>query len=116
MTIAWLKFSSFILFILLMLIGSVRAADRLQFLSEQNAPYNFIKDQQPQGLAVDILDEVLRRMNYPFKREDIAFLTWSRAYREAQQKGKKALYSPSPKRRNEKSSFNGRGRSLMEEV
>jgi polar amino acid transport system substrate-binding protein len=62
----------------------------LPLLSEEFPPINFSEDGKPAGLAVDVVQEVLRRRGQSLP---IEFLPWARAYREAQADRPVALFA-----------------------
>lgn len=63
---------------------------RLRLLSEEFPPFNFTEAGRPTGLAVEIVQAVLKRLGQPL---EIEFLPWARAYREAQGRQPIALFS-----------------------
>ncbi len=62
-----------------LLCGAALATD-LQLLTEENPPLNFSDNGQPKGLAVDVVQEIQRRVG---NTNTITVQPWSRAYREA---------------------------------
>ena len=77
-----------ILFILLF-SGQVLAADLTMMVGE-NPPFNSIRDGKPRGIAVDIVDEMLRRAalsaDYPSNH------SWSRSFNMAQNQKNHCIY------------------------
>lgn len=61
----------------------------LRLLSEEFPPFNFTAAGRPSGLAVEIVQAVLKRLGQPLA---IEFLPWARAYREAQGREPIALF------------------------
>jgi polar amino acid transport system substrate-binding protein len=66
------------------------AAARLRLLSEEFPPLNFTEAGQPSGLAVEVVQQVMRRLGQVMP---IEFLPWARAYRDAQGRAPVALFS-----------------------
>lgn len=70
--------------------GSTVGVGKLRLLSEEFPPINFTAAGRPSGLAVEVVQAVLRRLGQTL---DIEFLPWARAYREAQGSQPMALFS-----------------------
>ena len=62
----------------------------LRLLSEEFPPFNFTDGGRPSGLAVEIVQTVLKRLGQTL---EIEFQPWARAYREAQGRQPIALFS-----------------------
>lgn len=62
----------------------------LRLLSEEFPPFNFTDGGRPSGLAVEIVQAVLKRLGQTL---EIEFQPWARAYREAQGRQPIALFS-----------------------
>lgn len=62
----------------------------LRLLSEEFPPINFTEEGRPSGLAVEVVQTVLRRLGQSLP---IEFLPWARAYRDAQGAQPVALFS-----------------------
>ncbi|WP_349745291.1 substrate-binding periplasmic protein [Roseateles cavernae] len=58
------------------------AAEPLRLLSEEFPPINFTQDGQPQGLSVDIVREIQKRLG---QDHAIDFMPWVRAFRAVQE-------------------------------
>ena len=70
-----------VLLSLLFFCGSPVWADELTILTEEWKPISFSgEDGKPTGLAVEIVQEILRRLNVP---DTIEIVSWARAYRMA---------------------------------
>ncbi|QPF74243.1 transporter substrate-binding domain-containing protein [Roseateles sp. DAIF2] len=54
----------------------------LRLLSEEFPPINYSEQGRPRGLAVEVVQEIQRRLEQP---AEIEFMPWARAFREAQQ-------------------------------
>ena len=63
--------------------GKVSAAE-LNYITESFPPYNFKEDNKITGISVEILEEMLKRMNVKKNRNNFKVLPWSRGYRMAQ--------------------------------
>ncbi|WP_204268170.1 hypothetical protein, partial [Escherichia coli] len=61
--------------------ASDASAVPLRLLSEEFPPINFTEDGRPSGLAVEVVQNILRRLGQSLP---IEFLPWARAYRDAQ--------------------------------
>ena len=70
--------------------ASSAAGGRLRLLSEEFPPINFTEAGRPSGLAVEVVQGVLKRLGQTL---DIEFQPWARAYREAQGREPMALFS-----------------------
>lgn len=78
-----LKMASGVRWMLLLLFLSLSAAAQAQDLrvfTEQLAPYNYLEDGEPKGLAVEIVQALLKDSKVNAK---IEFLPWNRAYATA---------------------------------
>ena len=65
----------------------------LQIISEENPPYNFTKDDEFQGLAVDLLAEMLKRITRKFGVSEIKIMPWEDGYRLLKEKPNVVLFS-----------------------
>jgi len=72
----------------LCLAGPSMAQKRL--LSEEFPPINFSEGGEARGLAVDVVQEIQRRLQLDLP---IEFMPWARAYRDVQLGGETALFS-----------------------
>lgn len=70
--------------------ASAAVVTALRLLSEEFPPINFTEEGRPNGLAVDVVLEVMRRLGQVIS---IEFQPWARAYREAQGHEPVALFS-----------------------
>ncbi|MBF0443381.1 MAG: transporter substrate-binding domain-containing protein [Oligoflexales bacterium] len=69
------------------------AFDSLVFMTEQYPPYNFEEKGQIQGIAVDILGEIMKKLGSKKTINDIQMLPWSRAYKDLQTVPNTCLFS-----------------------
>jgi len=66
----------------------------LTWMSEEYPPINFSDAEgRPQGVAVEVLIELGRRLGIPLRVDDIAILPWARAYLRLQQEPNTALFT-----------------------
>lgn len=85
--------------------GVVRAEnvplEKLQWISEEYAPYNFSENGEPKGIAVDVLRQMWQALGIPNRVTSIHMLPWARAYRMAQEQPGTCLFSmiATPERR-----------------
>ncbi|CTQ55956.1 Bacterial extracellular solute-binding proteins, family 3 [Roseibium album] len=71
------------------------AFPQLQLLTEEWEPYHFVEDGVVKGQTVDLLVSILQKVGSSQGREDIVFLPWARAYRQAQLEPNTVLFSTS---------------------
>ncbi|MCX2861629.1 transporter substrate-binding domain-containing protein [Paucibacter sp. PLA-PC-4] len=79
--------------IMVLLLGTVHAhaqAPALRLMSEEFPPINFSQDGEAQGLAVDMVREIQRRLG---QKQAIEFLPWARAFRDLQRPAPAALFA-----------------------
>jgi len=74
-------------------ISFAHGAEKIQYMTEQNLPYNFEKDGELQGIAVDLLLEMGRQTGYPVASNDIKMLPWPRGYHILEKTPSTALFS-----------------------
>ena len=68
--------------------------NKLSWMSEQFPPYNWQEAGKPgQGIAVEILNEVIKDMGDQLDLNEIKFLPWARSYSILQTKRQTALFS-----------------------
>lgn len=69
-------------------------AASLIWMTEEYPPYNYYDGNgRLIGISVDLLLEIMRRMEIPFTREDIYVIPWARAYRETLNNPNAALFT-----------------------
>jgi polar amino acid transport system substrate-binding protein len=91
-----MRFKSFMaVLIVFVSTGTLWAADfpKLLIMTEDYAPYNFTKDDKVQGIAVDAMVEMLKKIGSDQTRKDIQLLPWARGYRVIQDEPKAVLFS-----------------------
>lgn len=74
---------------------TVRAqtVDELTVITENYPPYNFQKDGELRGLAVDLMVEMLARAGSTLQRSNIRLWPWARGYRQVLRKNGTVLFS-----------------------
>ena len=82
----------------------VSAADfpTLKIMTEEYAPYNFKKDNKVQGIAVDLMVEMLKKVGSSQTVKDIELLPWARGYKFVQDKPNAVLFSATRTKEREK--------------
>jgi polar amino acid transport system substrate-binding protein len=76
--------------LLLSVTALTARAQPLRLLSEEFAPITFSQDGVPRGLAVEVVQEIQRRLG---DKSPIEFMPWTRAYRELQGNSPVALFT-----------------------
>lgn len=80
-------------FFLTLLLGVMTlCAAEFKIVTEEYPPFNFTSNHKLQGVSTEILEEMCRRLNHPFKPE---VLPWARGYMMAKTKENVILYSTS---------------------
>ncbi len=87
-----MKVPILILFALLV-AAFAHGAERIQYMTEQNLPYNFEKDGVVRGIAVELLLEMGKQTSHPIPQDTIQMLPWPRGYRNLQTIPGTALFS-----------------------
>ena len=82
--------SAIVMFLIFWLSVTGGLAQELTIISEENPPFNFIKDGILTGSSTEIVREILRRLNLP---AEIQVLTWARAYQLALSQPNVVLFS-----------------------
>ncbi|MFQ3248649.1 MAG: polar amino acid transport system substrate-binding protein [Glaciecola sp.] len=67
--------------------------NELTYITESNASYNYIRDGELQGPAVDLLLAASASVGSPIKREEILVQPWARGFRNAQEGPNTVLFS-----------------------
>ena len=85
------------LLLTLALFGAVGARaqtlDELTIITENYPPYNFQKDGELRGMAVDLMVEMLKRSGSTLGRSSIKLWPWARGYRQVLRKNGTVLFS-----------------------
>lgn len=84
-----------LLVFLIVTSGIILAADfpNLVIMTEEYAPFNFKKSGKVQGIAVDMMVEMLKKIGSDQTLADIKLLPWARGYRDVQAKSNAVLFS-----------------------
>jgi polar amino acid transport system substrate-binding protein len=72
-----LKVKTGISILLILLLPAIGGTQQLTIISENNPPFNFVKNGKLTGSSMEIVREMMRRMN---RTEKIQILTWARGY------------------------------------
>jgi len=92
-----LRFSNFFSAILFICFFSTsllsNPLNKINFMTENYPPYNFILDGEVQGIAVDLMVLMLKRLNTTHTRSDIRILPWARAYKNVLEDNNTSLFS-----------------------
>lgn len=68
--------------------------EKIQWLSEHYAPYNFVDDQgNPSGMTTEVLQTLFKRLGAEVDPDKIVFLPWARSYRTIQIRPDHGLFS-----------------------
>ncbi len=71
----------------------VQGAEKIQYMTEQNPPYNFEKEGKATGIAVDLLLEMGKQTGHPVTIDAIQVVPWPRGYRTLEKTAGTALFS-----------------------
>lgn len=72
---------------------SAMSIDDLVFITEEYPPFNFERDGRRQGIAVDVLEEMLAQAGSRKTRADIKVWPWARGYETALKEKNTVLFS-----------------------
>lgn len=70
-----------------------QSVDELMLMTESFPPLNFEQDGQLQGITVDIMELMLKKLNSKLTRDDIRLLPWARAYKYVKTKENTCLFA-----------------------
>ncbi|WP_420474125.1 substrate-binding periplasmic protein [Noviherbaspirillum sp. ST9] len=73
--------------------ASAQSVDDLVFITEDYPPFNFERDGRRQGIAVDVLEEMLVQAGAKKTRADIRVWPWARGYETALKEKNTVLFS-----------------------
>ena len=79
--------------IIMLLLISMLSLVGLKLLTEQYPPYNFEQNGQLKGISIDIMDEMLKKVNIGLSRNDIELWNWTRAYQTTEKAKDHALFA-----------------------
>jgi len=74
----------------------------IKFMTEHYPPYNYVEDGRPQGIAIDLMVLMLKRLNTNHQRKDIRILPWARAYKMLLEDKNTALFAMTKTKQREK--------------
>ncbi|QJB55792.1 transporter substrate-binding domain-containing protein [Pseudodesulfovibrio sp. zrk46] len=76
-------------------VGVSKAAgpDDITYMTEQYPPFNYEEQGELKGLAVDLLDAVLKEMGASKSKKDFKILPWAQGYNRVQSEGNTCLFS-----------------------
>ncbi|MDM8537118.1 ABC transporter substrate-binding protein [Desulfobacterales bacterium HSG17] len=67
--------------------------DDFRLLTEEYPPFNFKRNNFLQGISVDMMEEILKKVDANTTREDIELLPWARAYRDVLREKNTCLFA-----------------------
>ena len=76
--------------------------NKITFMTENYPPYNFTQEGKVQGIAVDLMLLMLKRLNTTHTRSDIRILPWARAYKDLLEDTNTSLFSMTRTQKREK--------------
>ena len=80
-TLHRIRYLTHILLVFLVLgIIQAQSINDITFITEQYPPYNFEKDGQLQGIAIELIEAVFEQVQSGQTREDVNLWPWSRGY------------------------------------
>ncbi len=79
-----------------------RGLARLNYLTEESRPYNFVANGTVQGIAVDLLNATLSRLDMPANAASVRVVPWNEGYTDALTKNDTVLFATArnPEREN----------------
>lgn len=82
--------------------AAVKEIDAIAFMTEQYPPFNFEKNGVLQGIAVDLLEKMLKEAGSTKTRKNFQLLPWARGYQNVQAVRNTCLFSTTRTREREK--------------
>ena len=73
--------------------GFAQTVDDLVLMTEQYPPFNFEEDGKLQGISVDLLDQMLKKVGSKLTRDDIQLLPWAKGYKAGLTKKNNVIFS-----------------------
>ncbi|WP_147822449.1 substrate-binding periplasmic protein [Salidesulfovibrio onnuriiensis] len=67
--------------------------DDLTYMTEQYPPFNYEEGGQLKGIAVDLLDAMLKKMGASKSAQDVSLLPWAQGYKRVQEEANTCLFS-----------------------
>ena len=74
-------------------VSTAKFIDEITFMTENYPPFNFKQNNKVQGISVDLILLILKKLDAKQTREDIHILPWARAYASVLEDEKTALFS-----------------------
>ncbi len=68
-------------------------ADNITFMTEQYPPFNYEEGGEVKGIAVDLLDAMLKEMGSSKSKKDFQVLPWAQGYKRVQSENNTCLFS-----------------------
>lgn len=87
---------AFCLIVFLMSLASAATAqslDKIKWMTEEYAPYNYTENGLHKGIAVDLLLEIWKKTGISKTEKDIEFVPWARGYKLTQEQKDTCLFS-----------------------
>lgn len=74
-------------------ISFAQSVDDITFMTESYPPYNFIDNDQLQGVSVDLMAVIFKKLKSKLTRDHILLLPWARGYRDLLTKKNTSLFA-----------------------
>lgn len=74
-------------------IAPAQTVDDLTIMTESYPPLNFSRNGQLQGVSVDLMDDLLKKVNSKLSRRDIELVPWARGYLNLRTQKNTCLFS-----------------------
>jgi len=74
-------------------VSTAKFIDEITFMTENYPPFNFKQNSKVQGISVELILLILKKLDAKQTREDIHILPWARAYASVLEDEKTALFS-----------------------
>jgi len=93
------KFISFVVGLALIIgmlsptISVAQSFDDITFMTENYPPYNFIENDQLQGVSVDLIAAIFKKLQSKLTRDSILLLPWARGYSDLLTKKSTCLFA-----------------------
>jgi polar amino acid transport system substrate-binding protein len=91
--LVFLFLTSFFVFRHMDAMATPLIASDLIYMTEQYPPFNYEEKGRLQGISVDLLEEILKKTNADFNRDQIRLTSWTVGYRTALKKKNTVLFS-----------------------
>jgi polar amino acid transport system substrate-binding protein len=74
-------------------VDSAASVNNTVYITEQFPPFNYQEEGRPQGISVDLREQMLAYMNTTLNRSDIKLLPWDQGYQMALQDNNTVIFS-----------------------